>query len=53
LVALERFPSRAAFIDMLTSPDYATAYVGRENECAAHAIMAVRETYNKLASAKE
>ena len=52
-VALVRYPSRAAFIDMMTSPEYAQANVERENGCAAHAIIAIRETYNKLAPTKE
>jgi uncharacterized protein (DUF1330 family) len=52
-VALVRYPSRAAFIDMMTSPEYAQANVERDNGCAAHTIIAIRETYNKLASTKE
>jgi uncharacterized protein (DUF1330 family) len=52
-VALVRYPSRAAFIDMMTSPEYAQANVERENGCAAHTIIAVHETYNKLGSTKE
>lgn len=47
-VALVRYPSRAAFLDMMTSPDYATANVERENGCADHAIIAVNETYRKF-----
>jgi uncharacterized protein (DUF1330 family) len=47
-VALVRYPSRAAFLQMMDSPDYAAANVERENGCADHAILAVRETYNKL-----
>ena len=50
-VALVRYPSRAAFLDMMHSPEYAVANVERENGCADHAIVAVRETYNKLAAA--
>ena len=52
-VALVRYPSRAAFIDMMTSPEYVQANVERENGCVAHTIIAVRETYNKLAPTKE
>ncbi len=48
-VALVRYPSRASFIAMMTSTDYARANVERENGCADHAIIAVRETYGKLA----
>jgi len=47
-VALVRYPSPAAFLDMMTSPEYAAANVERENGCVDHAIIAVRETYNKL-----
>ena len=48
-VALVRYPSRAAFLAMMKSPEYAVANVERENGCADHAIVAIRETYNKLA----
>ena len=47
-VVLVRYPSRAAFLDMMTSPDYAAANVERENGCADHAIIAVGETYRKF-----
>jgi len=47
-VALVRYPSRAAFLDMMTSADYAAANVERENGCADHAIIAVSETYRKF-----
>jgi uncharacterized protein (DUF1330 family) len=47
-VALVRYPSRAAFVDMMTSPEYAQANIERENGCTAHTIIAVRETYNKM-----
>lgn len=47
-VALVRYPSRAAFLDMMTSPEYAAANVERESGCADHAIIAVGETYNRL-----
>lgn len=50
-VALVRYPSRAAFIAMMTSPDYALANVERESGCAAHTILAIRETYSKLTNA--
>lgn len=46
--ALVRYPSRAAFIAMMTSPDYARANIERDNGCASHTILAIRETYNKL-----
>lgn len=48
-VALVRYPSRASFLAMMKSPEYAAANVERENGCADHAIVAIRETYNKLA----
>jgi uncharacterized protein (DUF1330 family) len=47
-VALVRYPSRAAFLRMMESADYRLANVERENGCADHLIVAVRETYNKL-----
>jgi uncharacterized protein (DUF1330 family) len=49
-VALVRYPSRAAFLAMMQSPDYAVANVERENGCADHAIVAIRETYNNVAN---
>ncbi len=50
-VALVRYPSRAAFIAMMTSTDYARANLERENGCEAHTILATRETYNKFGHA--
>ena len=47
-VALVRYPSRAAFIEMMNSVEYQASNVERENGCADHAIVAVRETYNRL-----
>ncbi|WP_422001692.1 DUF1330 domain-containing protein [Reyranella sp.] len=47
-VALVTYPSRAAFLDMMGSSEYAAANVERENGCADHAIVAVRETYRKF-----
>jgi len=47
-VALVRYPSRAAFLDMMTSTEYAAANVERENGCADHAIIAVSETYRNF-----
>jgi hypothetical protein len=46
-VALVRYPTRAAFLDM-KSAEYAAANVERENGCADHAIIAVSETYRKF-----
>ena len=51
-VALVRYPSRAAFLDMMRSSEYAAANIERENGCADHAIVAVRESYNGLAKAR-
>lgn len=47
-VALVRYPSRAAFLDMMKSPEYAAANVERENGCADHTIIAVSETYRRF-----
>ena len=47
-IALVRYPSRAAFLAMMNSPEYAAANIERENGCADHAIIAVSETYNGL-----
>ena len=47
-VALVRYPSRAAFLDMMKSAEYAAANVERDNGCADHAIIAVSETYRKF-----
>jgi len=41
-------PSRAAFLEMMTSDGYRKSNVERENGCADHAIVAMRETYNRL-----
>ena len=46
--ALVRYPSRAAFLAMMHSPEYAVANVERENGCLDHAIIATRETYRKF-----
>ena len=46
--ALVRYPSRAAFLAMMMSPEYAVANVERTNGCADHTILAIPETYNKL-----
>jgi uncharacterized protein (DUF1330 family) len=50
--ALVRYPSRAAFIAMMTSPQYALANVERVNGCVRHTIIATRETYSKASSVK-
>jgi uncharacterized protein (DUF1330 family) len=47
-VVLVRYPSRAAFLDMVRSPAYATANAYREQAVAKHMILAAAETYSKL-----
>ncbi|TSA15797.1 MAG: DUF1330 domain-containing protein [Betaproteobacteria bacterium] len=51
-VVLVRYPSRAAFLDMMDSPDYAAANVHREQAVAKHVILATAETYSKMAAAR-
>lgn len=49
-VALVRYPSRAAFIDLMSSPDYeAKANPHRENGTLKHVLLVVRESYSKFA----
>lgn len=53
LAILVQYPSRAAFIDMMTSADYENiANPHREAGVADHVIIATRETYSKLAPAR-
>jgi uncharacterized protein (DUF1330 family) len=47
-VVLVRYPSRAAFLDMVRSPEYAAANVHREQAVAKHVILAAAETYSKM-----
>jgi len=42
------YPSRAAFLDMVTSGDYARANVHREAGVEEHLILATSETYSKF-----
>jgi len=49
---LVQYPSRAAFLDMVTSDDYARGNVHREAAVEDHVILASTETYSKLAHAK-
>ncbi len=51
-VVLVRYPSRAAFLDMVRSPEYAAANVQREQAVAKHAILAAAETYSKMTQAR-
>ena len=49
-VVLVQYPSRAVFLDMMTSAEYASANVHRENGVEDHVILAANQTYSKLAS---
>jgi uncharacterized protein (DUF1330 family) len=42
------YPSRSAFLAMMTSPEYATANIERENGCENHLILAADELYSKF-----
>jgi uncharacterized protein (DUF1330 family) len=46
--ALVWYPRPAAFLDMMTSPEYAIGNVHRENGTARHLILALHATYTKL-----
>ncbi len=48
-VVLVRYPSRAAFLDMMTSAEYAAANRHRLNGAEEHVILATHETYSKFA----
>lgn len=43
------YPSRAAFLEMMTSPEYAAINVNRENGVEDHVILAANQTYSKFA----
>src|SRR5579859_1322897 len=47
-VVLVRYPSRQAFLEVLTSADYAKANVHRENGVEDHMILSASETYSKF-----
>jgi uncharacterized protein (DUF1330 family) len=47
-VVLARFPARAAWLDMMTSPEYATANIERENGVEDHVILAAKQSYSKF-----
>ena len=51
-VVLVRYPSRAAFLDMMASHEYAAANSVREAACEDHLIIAAGETYSKLRAPK-
>ncbi|MEL6369693.1 MAG: DUF1330 domain-containing protein [Pseudomonadota bacterium] len=42
------YPSRAAFLEMMTSPEYAAINVNRENGVEDHVILAANQTYSKF-----
>ena len=42
------YPSRSAFLSMMTSPQYAIANIDRNNAIEDHVILAADETYSKL-----
>ena len=50
-VVLVRYPSRSAFLEMMTSQEYAKANVHRENAVDDHVIIASTETYSKFSAA--
>ncbi len=47
-VVLALYPSRAAFLEMMTSPEYAEINVDRENGVEDHIILSGNQTYSKL-----
>lgn len=48
-VVLVQYPSRAAFLSMMTSPEYALCNADRENGVEAHVVMAASQSYSKFA----
>ncbi len=46
---LVRYPSRAVFLEMMASAEYAEANIHRENALEDHLILAVKETYGRFA----
>lgn len=47
-VALVSYPSRAAFLDMMTSAEYALANNHRVNGVEDHVILAAKQSYSKI-----
>jgi uncharacterized protein (DUF1330 family) len=47
-VVLVQYPSRAAFLETVTSPGYDAANVHRENGVDDHVIIATTQTYSKF-----
>ena len=50
-VVLVRYPSRAAFLDMVRSAEYVEANRHREAAVEKHVILAATETYSKMKAA--
>ncbi len=46
-VVLVRYPSRASFLSMMTSPEYAIANIERQNGVEDHVILAANQSYTK------
>lgn len=46
-IVLVQYPTRAAFIDMMTSPAYAQCNIHRLNGLQRHTIIAMDEQYNR------
>ena len=49
-VVLAHYPSRAAFLEMMTSAEYSAINVDRENGVEDHIILMANQTYSKLAA---
>lgn len=49
-VVLVRYPSRAAFLEMVTSPAYAAINADRENGVEEHVILSASQSYAKLST---
>lgn len=47
-VVVVLYPSRAAFLEMMTSPEYAVINIDRENGVEDHVILAANQTYSKF-----
>ena len=47
-VVLVQYPSRAAFLEMMTSSEYAQVNAHRENGVEAHVVMSANQTYSKF-----
>ncbi len=47
-IVLVRYPSRAAFLKIVTLPEYAVGNVHRENCVEDHLILPASETYSKF-----